>query len=88
VTRLENPPITLVVSLAMTALLLATTTSPDFGREPPREVRLVQEHAVYAAMVETMDTAVGSLLARIDELGLRENTLVGLRRRHLYRPFR
>ena len=49
---------------------------PAFGREPPREVRLVQEHAVYAAMVETMDTAVGRVLARLDELGLRDVTLV------------
>jgi arylsulfatase A-like enzyme len=47
-----------------------------WGREGPRDVRLVQEHAVYAAMVEAMDLAVGKVLAKLDELGLRENTLV------------
>ena len=35
-----------------------------------------QEHVVYAAMVEAMDQAVGKVLAKLDELGLRENTLV------------
>jgi arylsulfatase A-like enzyme len=47
-----------------------------WGQEGPREVRLVQEHAVYAAMVEAMDQAVGKVLAKLDELGLRENTLI------------
>lgn len=47
-----------------------------WGREGEREVRLVQEHAVYAGMVEAMDLAVGKVLERLDALGLRENTLV------------
>jgi arylsulfatase A-like enzyme len=47
-----------------------------WGREGERDVRLVQEHAIYAAMVEAMDLAVGKVLAKLDELGLRENTLV------------
>jgi arylsulfatase A-like enzyme len=47
-----------------------------WGREEPRDVRLTQDHAVYAAMVEAMDLAVGKVLAKLDELGLRENTLV------------
>ena len=47
-----------------------------WGREGERDVRLVQEHAVYAAMVEAMDLAVGKVLAKLDDLGLRENTLV------------
>lgn len=47
-----------------------------WGREGPRDVRLVQEHAVYAGMVETMDRVVGSVLTKLDELGLRDNTLV------------
>jgi arylsulfatase A-like enzyme len=48
----------------------------EWGREHQRDVRLVQEHAVYAAMVEAMDLAVGKVLAKLDELGLTENTLV------------
>jgi arylsulfatase A-like enzyme len=47
-----------------------------WGREHTRDVRLVQEHAVYAGMVEAMDLAVGKVLGKLDELGLRENTLV------------
>jgi len=47
-----------------------------WGREGERDVRLVQEHPVYAAMVEAMDLAVGRVLAKLDELGLAENTLV------------
>lgn len=47
-----------------------------WGREHERDVRLVQEHAVYAGMVEAMDLAVGKVLAKLDELGLRDNTLV------------
>ncbi len=47
-----------------------------WGREDTRDVRLVQEHAVYAGMVESMDQAVGKVLARLDALGLRENTIV------------
>jgi arylsulfatase A-like enzyme len=49
---------------------------PKFGREGPRDVRLVQEHVTYAGMVEAMDTAVGQVLARLDALGLAQNTLV------------
>ena len=47
-----------------------------WGREGDRDVRLVQDHAIYAAMVEAMDLAVGKVLAKIDELGLREKTIV------------
>jgi arylsulfatase A-like enzyme len=47
-----------------------------WGREGERDVRLVQCHAVYAAMVEAMDQAVGKVLAKLDDLGLRDNTLV------------
>lgn len=48
----------------------------EWGVEGPRKVRLVQEHAVYAAMVEAMDQAVGKVLGALDELGLAENTIV------------
>ncbi|MGE0758043.1 MAG: sulfatase [Pirellulaceae bacterium] len=47
-----------------------------WGREEPRDVRLVQDHAVYAGMVEAMDQAVGKVLAKLDELQLTRRTLV------------
>ncbi|MFM1871636.1 MAG: hypothetical protein RL398_1058 [Planctomycetota bacterium] len=42
----------------------------------PRRVRIRQNHAVYAAMVEAMDEAVGVVLAELDRQGLTDNTLV------------
>jgi len=47
-----------------------------WGREDTRDVRLVQDHAVYAGMVKAMDLAAGKVLAKLDELGLTQNTLV------------
>ena len=42
----------------------------------PRKVRNLQAHATYAAMVETMDTAVGQVLDTLDQLGITEETIV------------
>jgi len=57
--------------------------SPEFGPEEQsynngrkRRVRLQQKHAVYAAMVEAMDQAVGKVLAKLDALGIADNTIV------------
>ncbi|MBL8820229.1 MAG: sulfatase [Planctomyces sp.] len=47
-----------------------------FSDEPPRKVRMSQDHAIYAGMVDAMDQAVGKVLSKLDELGLRGNTLV------------
>lgn len=52
------------------------TAAGRWGREDTRDVRLTQDHAVYAAMVEAMDQAVGKVLAKLDELQLTDNTLV------------
>ncbi|MCX7886339.1 MAG: sulfatase [Verrucomicrobiae bacterium] len=49
---------------------------PKWGREGLRDVRLAQEHAVYAGMVEALDQAVGKVLRKLDELGLRDRTIV------------
>lgn len=48
----------------------------QWGREGERQVRLTQRHAVYGAMVETMDGAVGAVLAKLDALGLAKKTLI------------
>jgi arylsulfatase A-like enzyme len=49
---------------------------PEWGHERKQRVRLVQNHAVYAAMVEAMDQAVGTVLKKLDELGLADRTIV------------
>jgi arylsulfatase A-like enzyme len=48
----------------------------DAQKEESRQEKAFQNDAAYAAMVEHMDENVGRLLARIDELKLRENTVV------------
>jgi hypothetical protein len=44
---------------------MATTTLPE-----------QQVNPTYAAMIETMDTNVGRLMAKLDELGIADNTLI------------
>lgn len=51
-------------------------SGPKWGREGDREVRLVQDHAVYAAMVEAMDAAVGKVVDKLKALGLYDNTII------------
>jgi arylsulfatase A-like enzyme len=46
-----------------------------FGPKP-RNVRILQKHATYAAMIESMDVAVGMVLDKLDELKLADNTIV------------
>ncbi|MDV6029613.1 MAG: sulfatase [Phycisphaera sp. RhM] len=44
----------------------------------PRRVRTLQAHATYAAMVESMDRAVGIVIDRLEELGLMDETIICL----------
>ena len=48
----------------------------EWGDESPRKVRLVQNHPIYASMVEAMDQAVGRVLDHLDSTGLASNTVV------------
>lgn len=54
----------------------------EFGKEEQvfgkgeRRVRILQKHAVYAAMVEAMDQAVGKVLQKIEDLGLQDEVVV------------
>jgi arylsulfatase A-like enzyme len=52
------------------------TLTEKWGEEGDRQVRLVQNNAVYAGMVEAMDQAVGKVLNKMDELGLSRNTVI------------
>lgn len=62
---------------------LPKTGRPTFGDEEQvwpdageRRVRQVQDHPTYAAMVESVDTAVGRVLGALEQWGLDENTVV------------
>ena len=50
---------------------------PDaWGREREREVRLVQNQPIYAAMLEQLDTGIGRVFAALEKNGLTERTIV------------
>jgi arylsulfatase A-like enzyme len=49
---------------------------PAWGKERSRKVRLVQNHAVYAGMVEAMDNAVGKVMSALDRLNLIRDTVI------------
>jgi len=51
-------------------------TEPDWRPEGARKTRLVQDHAVYAAMVEALDSAVGVVLDELERLDLARDTIV------------
>jgi arylsulfatase A-like enzyme len=48
----------------------------EFVPESPRVNRTTQSHAVYAAMLESMDSAIGQVLDTLEAEGLADNTLV------------
>ena len=58
------------------ALRVPLADSADFAYEGSRPVRIVQNHATYAGMVESMDNSVGNVLAALEENGLEDNTIV------------
>ncbi|GAB6164063.1 sulfatase [Thermostilla marina] len=81
-TPLQAPP-ELVKKYEEKAKRLGLLEREAFGEEEqvwptnqPRKVRTLQAHATYAAMVESMDTNVGRLLAKLEELGLEDDTVV------------
>jgi len=55
---------------------LGISDEQRFRRTDGKNVRQVQDHAVYAAMVETMDANVGRVMSKLDELGIEEDTVV------------
>ena len=54
----------------------ASAPADAWGQERQRRVRLVQNNAVYAAMMEQLDAGIGRVLAALDQNGLTENTIV------------
>ena len=62
---------------------LGLVGQPEFADEEQvlpikakRRVRILQKHATYAAMMESMDTAIGRVLDKLEEHGLTQNTVV------------
>jgi arylsulfatase A-like enzyme len=60
----------------------AEIAGAEFGDEEQvtgkraRRVRILQKHAIYAAMMESMDTCVGMVLTKLKELGLQKKTII------------
>jgi len=50
--------------------------APRFVPEGERQARQVQDHAVYAGMVQSLDESVGRVMDKLEALGLDENTAV------------
>ncbi len=76
-------PSPLVEKYKAKARRLGLDQGDDFGPEEQvlpveqaRRVRVVQDHAVYAAMVETMDESIGKIVAKLEQLGLRDDTII------------
>ncbi len=49
---------------------------PRFLPEGEKTARQVQDHPVYAAMVESVDQSVGRVMDKLDQLGIAEDTVV------------
>ena len=78
-------PEALVAKYQAKAIKLGLTDKTAFGTEETvgndgktkqQRLRILQNHAVYAAMVESMDKAVGRVLDKLDELKLADDTIV------------
>jgi arylsulfatase A-like enzyme len=47
-----------------------------WGQEGKNQVRLIQNHAAYAAMLEQFDTGIGRVLSALEKNGLTEKTII------------
>jgi len=55
---------------------LPPVKGPRFVPEGEREARQVQNHPVYAGMVQSVDESVGRVMKKLEELGVADNTVV------------
>lgn len=82
----HNPlqaPVDLIKKYQAKREALALTDSMRFRRNEPWMIyqkdwrqRIVQDNAVYAAMIENMDNNVGRILNKLSDLGLDDNTII------------
>jgi arylsulfatase A-like enzyme len=61
---------------AAKAKAMAATDVPEFGQEGRNKVRQVQNHPVYAGMVESVDDSVGRIMKKLADLGVDDNTII------------
>jgi arylsulfatase A-like enzyme len=66
----------LIARFEAKAARLPQPTGPRFRPEHAREDRRVQDHAVYAAKVASLDQSVGRIVATLEELGIDDRTVV------------
>jgi len=55
---------------------LNTPKNKIYDKEFPRKVRAVQQHAIYGAMIEAMDEAVGKTIQGLKDAGKYEDTVI------------
>ncbi len=58
------------------AAALPPLNGPKVLPEGDQQARQVQDHPVYAAMVQSLDESVGRIMKELDELGIANNTIV------------
>lgn len=66
----------LIAKYQAKAAALPSGDDPNFRPDGSWKDRQVQSHPVYAAMMEDLDSSVGRALAKVDELGLKDRTIV------------
>ena len=55
---------------------LPPSSGPRFLPEGKRQARQVQDHPVYAGMVESVDESVGRVMKKLEQVGVADNTVV------------
>jgi arylsulfatase A-like enzyme len=73
-TPLQAKPEVVAKYKAKAAKLVAA--GPEFLPDFDQQVRQIQNHAVYAAMIESLDESLGRILKKLAELGLDKNTVI------------
>ncbi len=58
------------------AASLPAAKGPRFLPEAERQTRQVQDHPVYASMVQSMDESVGRVMKKLEDLGVADRTVV------------
>jgi len=66
----------LIAKYKAKAAQLPGDAGPEFLLDNGRKVRQIQNHAVYASMVESLDDSIGRIMNKLAERGLDQNTVI------------